>query len=671
MFKINKKIITILFGLLIYIFFVFINQVNINTIKAEETEDFSNKNSSTTFNSNINDLLAQSGKVRTCLVPEQVGERKKSTTHQYRYTTQIKLKGTCLGINDCVILRCNSQNTNLPETLNQLERCKNLNKLNEKQRQKCQDPSWIKNRQSMIRKDSLQNPPAGCQEINFSVVSSNLIAQKNNNVLGASTTIPRGPVDVIIEQDDTANHVDYNYYAVGDYGQIEQIGKGAEITPIDTNDNTPKLATLNFSFQDVNIDDLSKDCVSISWDPYGRVFDAVSLEPMKDIEVTLFDPKTKKKALSNIIQYLDFSDTTRIDGVYNIQVDNKEEREYTISVQSPKTHQFIKLPKLHENYSLIYSDIYYPEQIIIEKEGLITHHDIPLQPIDKPYEMPDEDVVPIANTLKQFDYGSSFVFTGRVTFPKAEVCIANKCTYADKYGFFNLSISENNIRPEFMEIKVSKVKLTARKENNLSLLFTKLINLFSKEVKAQQSIIINDDKKTFEENKTDTQSKKIGFEPILRYIEGFAYDRNGQVIPKAKIEVRLKMNNNIFYTTTADDSGFFTIYGNNLPFFEYYLNYISPTGERFTQTTSDFYKTNKDYLEEKKINLIKATKTNQSIIDPSTNKFNHIVNQPSVNYQQKNKSNIKNINLIIILIIIFLSVIVIGLFIYIKKHKSP
>lgn len=665
MFKIKKKIITVfLFGLLIYIFFIFINQVNIRTIKAEDTESPSNENNSNTSNSD--NLLAQSGKVRTCLVPEQVGQRETSTTHKNRYSTKIRLKGSCLGVNGCVILRCNSENTNLQDTINQLERCKNLAKLNEQQRQKCQDPSWQKNRQSMLKKDSLQNPPPGCQEITSSIVGSNLIAKKTN-ILGVSTTVPQGAVDVVIEQDDTANHVDYNYYAVGDYGETKQIEKDDKITPIDTNDSTQKLGTLSFSFQ--SIDNLNKDCVSISWDPYGRVFDAVSLEPMKDIEVTLFDPKTKTKALSDVIQYLDFSDTTRIDGVYNIQVDNKTERQYTISVKSPKTHQFIKSPRLNQNYSSIYSDIYYPEEIIIEKEGLITHHDIPLQPIAAPYHMPDEDIRPIKETLKQFDNGSSFVFTGRVTFPKAEVCIANQCAYADKYGFFNLSISENNIKPEFMEIKVKRVNLTAKKENNLSL-FTKLINLFSKEVKAQQSIKMDDDKKTFEE-KTDIQSEKIGFEPILRHIEGFVYDKNGQVIPKAKIEVKLKMNNSIFYTTTADDSGFFTIYGNNLPFFEYYLNYILPTGETFTQTTSDFYKINKNYLEREKINLIKATKINQPIIDSSTDKLNYIFNQPPVNYQQKNKDNAKSIILIIILIIIFLSAIIIGLVIYIKKPKSP
>lgn len=670
MFQIKKKFITIfLVSLLVYIVFIFINQVNVKIIKAKETENFSNENSSTTSNSNINNLLAQSGKVRTCLAPKQVGKREKSTTHQHRYTTQIKLKGTCLGINGCVILRCNSQNTNLPDTLNQLERCENLAKLNEKQRQKCQDPSWIKNRQSMIKRDSLQNPPAGCQEINFSVVSSNLIVQKNNNVLGVSTTIPRGPVDVVIEQDDTANHVDYNYYAVGDYGQIEQMGKGAEITPIDANDNTQKLATLNFSFQDINIDDLSKDCVSISWDPYGRVFDAVSLEPMKDIEVTLFDPKTKKKALSDVIQYLDFSDETKIDGVYNIQVDNEIERQFTISVEPPKSHKFTRSPTLNKNYSSIYSDIYYPGDIITEKAGLITHHDIPLQPISAPYYMPKEDVQAIKETLKQFDNGSSFVFTGRVTFPKAEVCIANQCTYADKYGFFNLSISENDIKPEFMEIKVKKVNLTAKKETNLSL-FTKLIKFFYKEVQAQQSIKIEDDKTTFEET-TNIQSKKIGFEPILRHIEGFAYDKNGQIIPKAKVEIRLKMNDSLYYTTTADDSGFFTIYGSNLPFFEYYITYKSPTGETFNQTTSDFYKANKDYLEREKINLIKATKINQPIIDSQTGKLNHIVNQP-VNYPKNNKVNFKNINLMIIIVIIILLItITVGLVIYIKKYKSP
>ena len=88
-------------------------------------------------------------------------------------------------------------------------------------------------------------------------------------------------------------------------------------------------------------------------------------------------------------------------------------------------------------------------------------------------------------------------------------------------------------------------------------------------------------------------TKPLGFNPILSYIEGYAYDEIGKIIPNAKIVVTLNDNDEVVYTTSADTTGFFTVYSNNLPFFEYYLNITSPNGKTVKQTTAEFIIFNK------------------------------------------------------------------------------
>lgn len=171
---------------------------------------------------------------------------------------------------------------------------------------------------------------------------------------------------------------------------------------------------------------------------------------------------------------------------------------------------------------------------------------------------------------------------------------------------------------------------------------------------------------------------KIGFNPILSYIEGYAYNSKKEIIPKAQILVKIKNGNQLFYKTTADENGFFKVYADNLPFLEYYLEIIDPkTKESFSQTTVDFVKLNKDYLDKQKLDLIRSTKDNKPIINPETKEKNRVFNQnsslvptsittkttPSVNLKNKNQLMI----LFLILIFLFL---ILGLLFYYFFQKN-
>ena len=165
-------------------------------------------------------------------------------------------------------------------------------------------------------------------------------------------------------------------------------------------------------------------------------------------------------------------------------------------------------------------------------------------------------------------------------------------------------------------------------------------------------------------------TKPLGFNPILSYIEGYAYDEIGKIIPNAKIVVTLNDNDEVFYTTSADTTGFFTVYSNNLPFFEYYLNITSPNGKTVKQTTTEFITFNKDYLTEHDLNLIKATQGGSSIVNPETGDINTVISTPipTAIPQQQAKSN--NPMIATAILLLFLTVALGGIVFYIFKKRK-
>lgn len=115
------------------------------------------------------------------------------------------------------------------------------------------------------------------------------------------------------------------------------------------------------------------------------------------------------------------------------------------------------------------------------------------------------------------------------------------------------------------------------------------------------------------------------FNPLLEYIEGYAYNNNQKIIPNAKVSIILKADKSIYYQTTTDSSGFFTIYSKDLPFMDYYLKFEDPlTSAKITQTTTQFIRNNNSYLKSEDLDLMKSTKNNQPIVNPATGQLNEI-----------------------------------------------
>ena len=424
-----------------------------------------------------------------------------------------------------------------------------------------------------------------------------------------------------------------------------------------------------------------ENCTQIFWDPYGRVFDSVSLEPFGAGQaiVTLLD-ENGSPSLNT------FTNNVLIDemGKYNILV-NKDGK-YKLKV-TPKTNHLFTAAVPNAKYSELYGFIYkLGDPAFVETIKSPKRVDVALKPIGTPYSRSPDYIS--REYIDVWYEGETYTKIAlRTVHPKTIVKVMVGGVQlttngsgrplpktSDKEGYWLALIKKEVLSQEGFSIELIKNPQyypLAKINNDFSQLINKLSLLFIKKVSAQQSIRIADP--------VDSTIKVIKFDPILEYIEGYLYDDNNKIIPNAKVNVKLKMNNKIYYSTVTDDSGFFTMYPKNLPPYEFYLEFINPeTGKIIVQTTSEFVDKNQIYLDSEKIDLMRVTKYDQKIIDPKTGQLNKI--DKNYNPSQQNNqspttaSTKKNLLdptvLIIISIIILLVMVTLGLVFYIKKSKS-
>jgi hypothetical protein len=488
----------------------------------------------------------------------------------------------------------------------------------------------------------------GAREVNGLKAGSNKVVNH----------VAAGKVDVTVTGT-FLSHVSHDFFAIGDAPLVTETGLGA----VEGENRTQQVGEV--TFQTFTSQSSQQSCTTIYWDPFGRVFDAISLEPITNVNVSLFQNPSKQ------LVFLPTNPAkTDNRGVYNILVNTEDD--YYLNVDTPATHSFTKNVNLNPNYTKIYSQIYTPGEIFHESPppGSIPpdfdfspyFHDIPLQPKGEPYHV--AVVAVISESLRQTDLGNFVNYWGQVTFPMAKVCLVGEtsgpigCTNADKYGNFQLNADKLSVPQELLEIKVEKVDLTKLSKATV---LNKIISFFVKDVNAQSSISINSPTPT---------PKMIGFNPILSYIEGYAYGEVGVPIPNARITIKLKANDEVFYQTTTDKTGFFTIFSNHLPFFEYYFDITSPTGQTIKQTTGEFITFNQDYLNEQGLDLIKSTQRGSSIINPETRMANTTINIPTPTVTPQAPVKAGSQIIVIIILLLFLTVTLVKIIFYVVKKRK-
>ena len=247
---------------------------------------------------------------------------------------------------------------------------------------------------------------------------------------------------------------------------------------------------------------------------------------------------------------------------------------------------------------------------------------------------------------------------------KNEIARAN----ADKNGDWEILIPNNKIpQNEPLKVEIIKVDLTTLTRKDPNNYFAKSAYKFLLRLIKSALPLIN---KVSAQDTTPTDSNSE-FQPILSYVEGYAYDQSGNIIANATVKVMLDMTDGVYYQTTADENGFFSIAPENLPIFSYRLEFTSPNSTNPVRTsTAEFAQKNQDHLTTNNIDLMAAIKNGESLIPTSPPSPTPIVtNETPAAGRSTFAGNRFNLMLIVIVLIVLLGVAG-GILLYLKKKES-
>lgn len=329
-------------------------------------------------------------------------------------------------------------------------------------------------------------------------------------------------------------------------------------------------------------------CASLRWDPYGRVFDSLSLEPIADIEVWLQtkDGPEASPTPVNLPMVIN-PQKTGPDGIFQFPVPDG-----TYYLEPILTNHFFPLPNnlegLHPNYSLAYFDIYTGDKIV--QKGKMEHRDIAVAPKGTPYraEATIIDSLVVLNKLV-----AQYRISGGVSHPLSQVEVYNGKTKlsevkTSKFGKFEITLDSMTIDPsQELTLKVIKTDLTALEETKSNK------TSFWKKVKMALVRLLRP---------ANAQTEVVKVPVILNYLEGYAYGSSGKPEPKATVGIYLTFSQNPFYLTTADEKGYFKIASQHLPSLPYNLKVTSAAGISTTLSPTQFSLLNKKYLAENQVN---------------------------------------------------------------------
>lgn len=391
--------------------------------------------------------------------------------------------------------------------------------------------------------------------------------------------------------------------------------------PIETAE--PDRRANSLQYESLSIFARPAACTTVRQDPFGRVFDAQTLKPVSGVQTTILDSTKKTLVLPGVKNPV----TTLSDGLFNFVV---EAGSY-----------FLKTPlaiatSVHENASLAYSNILASyDTAVTEKQGETKQVDIAVTGSSRS---------PVLELMEQgvMQMGRQTRVTGKASWPLTQIEVKQTETLsqaqADKFGYFELNIDNAKIGADTpLQIILTEVDLT-----------------------------------------TDPKTAKIGgdeetteVDPIPTYLEGFAKDITGREIPFATVRVMLTSTDTLYFQTTADDKGFFSISPRSLPIISFYLEFTPPNSlSRQKVTIPQFSQSNREYLVNEDINLIAGTKAGVAVDPvlmvggvPTT-----AVNPSTAPASQTKDSGNTVIFIIVILIMIILSAL--GIFFYWRKKRQ-
>ncbi len=366
-----------------------------------------------------------------------------------------------------------------------------------------------------------------------------------------------------------------------------------------------KQADLPFIFR-------SSSCSGNSYDPYGKAFDINTLEPIPGVGVTLkqYDIATNNEvaitiANPNVRPYLTSStghfSFLVVDGNYTL---NPVQASYVHAV----TADAALMPP---NANRIYSDFYYADSPVIRQRGVVEHRDVVMKAINGtgntfPLEILDQ------NTQEN---NGKLIYEGVVSHPfvllNVEICSpgpTGSCVFnkqfnhrnggPDKNGKFKLTLDQSTLfNGQSYKMKFVKQDLTSATLTRRDLTIDGAISWVHEVIQKIVGVV--------HAQEGDTVESIIN--PIPLYLEGYAYDNAGNIMPNAIVGIYVSFSEAPIYSMTADSNGYFRITSEYAPATEYSLRFTStaePENMSY-QSTSQFLANNNEFIEAEKINPYK------------------------------------------------------------------
>ena len=322
----------------------------------------------------------------------------------------------------------------------------------------------------------------------------------------------------------------------------------------------------------------SESCTEsmMRWDPYGRIFDSGSLEPIPGVSVTLFSKINNAFSPVNL-PGLTNPQQTQSHGVFNFVVPDGT---YSLSPQI-STHTFPNSPdKLNPNYNRAYFDIYRGGEIV--QQGFIQHRDIPMDPNGAPVILP----------AKILDYNilldklnSKLIISGSVSHPLSKIRVFSgdqflKQITSTKFGVFTITLDNARI-DHSLPIRLDVIKTDL---NNPQASLQNMLAKFFSPVFAQN------------------EESSVSILPIMNNIDGYAFDSEGNTVPNATVTIFLQNSTQPFYSLKADSIGYFSIPSQFLPPLPYFIQVKSPIGKITNLQSTEFALFNAKYAQAASVN---------------------------------------------------------------------
>ena len=358
----------------------------------------------------------------------------------------------------------------------------------------------------------------------------------------------------------------------------------------------------------------SSTCGGISWDPYGRLFDTKSLEPIPSGQATLkqldkttnsFSEAFASQSNPNIINPFPILSANGlftfivVDGTYTLHPVSTGYR------QSNATKEALdaSAPNMARAYTNYYTTISEP----VVQQGAIQKRDIPMEPVSG---VGNKYPLKVISQTEEVLNNGNIKFYGSVSHPLTRLVIkicgvetgAEKCDTGTVYtannggpnseGKFSVELNQKLLQPgqyfkpayEFVDL----TKETISFRNKIQNLISRITNTLFPEVNAQDN----------------TRTVSTTIQPIISYIEGYAYDAQGSLLPNSNVGIYVSFSERPVYTTKTNAQGYYKITSEYLPKTAYTLRYTSTKGPavQTVLTTSQFLIQNREFIESEKVN---------------------------------------------------------------------